>query len=64
MTTPSPCRGLCALDPAGRLCTGCGRLAGEIARWPAADERERAAIAARAAARLAPGGGRGHASAQ
>lgn len=53
MTTPSPCRGICALDVAGRLCTGCGRLLAEIAAWPGASEAERAAIAARAAARLA-----------
>lgn len=44
---PSPCRKLCALDPATRICTGCGRTLDEIARWSSMSETERAAVAAR-----------------
>lgn len=44
---PSPCRKLCALDPATRICTGCGRTLDEIARWSSMSDTERAAVAAR-----------------
>ena len=44
---PSPCRQLCALDPATRICTGCGRTLDEIARWSSMSDAERAAVAAR-----------------
>lgn len=44
---PSPCRKLCALDPATRICTGCGRTLDEIARWSSMSDAERAAVAAR-----------------
>ena len=47
----SPCVKLCVLD-AARICEGCGRSIEEIAAWPEADETTRAAIVARAAARL------------
>lgn len=30
---PSPCTGVCVLDPARRLCLGCRRTIGEIAVW-------------------------------
>ncbi|WP_136650026.1 DUF1289 domain-containing protein [Paracoccus aeridis] len=41
---PSPCRQLCALDPATRICTGCGRTLDEIARWTSMHPAERQAV--------------------
>lgn len=41
---PSPCVGICNLDRATRMCTGCLRTTAEIARWPYADESERLTI--------------------
>lgn len=41
---PSPCIGVCQLEPETGLCTGCLRTGAEIAAWPAADDRERLAI--------------------
>lgn len=52
----SPCRNICRLSSDGTLCEGCGRTLGDIARWPAASEDERRAIAAAAARRLAARG--------
>lgn len=37
---PSPCTGVCQLDPAG-LCLGCRRSGAEIARWRQMDDVER-----------------------
>jgi len=41
---PSPCIGVCRLDPATGTCEGCLRTGAEIAAWPAADDIERLAI--------------------
>ena len=41
---PSPCRQLCALDPATRTCTGCGRTLDEIARWSSMTRAEQQAV--------------------
>ena len=41
---PSPCIGVCRLDPATGLCAGCMRTLDEIAAWPAASSAERLAI--------------------
>ncbi|MGI9490749.1 MAG: DUF1289 domain-containing protein [Geminicoccaceae bacterium] len=41
---PSPCVGVCTLDPETRRCLGCMRSAQEIARWPHAEEAERLEI--------------------
>ncbi|MGI9435524.1 MAG: DUF1289 domain-containing protein [Geminicoccaceae bacterium] len=41
---PSPCIGVCTLDPSTDHCLGCMRTADEIAAWPRADEAERLAI--------------------
>ncbi|HSI42047.1 MAG TPA: DUF1289 domain-containing protein [Xanthobacteraceae bacterium] len=49
----SPCIGVCALDPTGRACLGCGRTLGEIAAWGSLDEAARRAIMAELPARLA-----------
>lgn len=43
----SPCIGVCTLDPATRICVGCGRSITEIAAWPNLSEAERKAILAR-----------------
>jgi len=40
----SPCIKVCVIDPATRLCKGCGRSLDEIARWGAMGEAERARI--------------------
>ena len=44
---PSPCIGVCRLDPISGLCAGCMRTLDEIALWPTADEAERLAIVQR-----------------
>ncbi|MEM7043482.1 MAG: DUF1289 domain-containing protein [Pseudomonadota bacterium] len=41
---PSPCVGVCTLDPRTERCMGCMRTAAEIARWPHAGEGERLEI--------------------
>ncbi len=41
---PSPCIGVCRLDPDTRRCSGCLRSAAEIAAWPGATPAERLAI--------------------
>ena len=42
----SPCIKVCVIDPAARLCKGCGRSLDEIARWGSMGEAERARIMA------------------
>jgi uncharacterized protein len=44
---PSPCVGICRLDPATGLCAGCMRSVDEIAAWPEASSAERLAIVER-----------------
>lgn len=41
---PSPCIGVCRLEPDTRLCAGCLRTAQEIVHWPGATNAERLAI--------------------
>ncbi|HEX6141906.1 MAG TPA: DUF1289 domain-containing protein [Geminicoccaceae bacterium] len=41
---PSPCIGICRLEPDTGLCEGCLRTLAEIAAWPAAGSAERLAI--------------------
>ncbi|MDX1541149.1 MAG: DUF1289 domain-containing protein [Geminicoccaceae bacterium] len=41
---PSPCIGVCRLEPESGLCAGCLRTGEEIAGWPAADAAERLRI--------------------
>jgi uncharacterized protein len=48
---PSPCVGVCELDPTTGLCAGCMRTLDEIAAWPAATSEERLAIVRRLRAR-------------
>ncbi|HEY5336757.1 MAG TPA: DUF1289 domain-containing protein [Rhizomicrobium sp.] len=37
----SPCIKICVIDPASRLCSGCGRSLDEIARWGGLSEAQR-----------------------
>lgn len=38
---PSPCIGICALDPSTGRCSGCMRTTGEIAEWGGATNERR-----------------------
>ena len=41
---PSPCTGICTLDPDSGFCDGCMRTIDEIAAWGALDPATRRAI--------------------
>lgn len=47
----SPCRGICLMDPATRMCCGCLRTIAEIAAWYEASASEKRAILERLALR-------------
>jgi uncharacterized protein len=51
--TESPCIHVCTIDPASRLCVGCGRTLDEIGRWAVMSPRERRTIMDGLPARLA-----------
>lgn len=40
----SPCRDICQMDSAGKLCLGCGRTLEEIAAWTRYTPEQREAI--------------------
>lgn len=42
----TPCIKVCVIDPASKLCEGCGRTLAEIAQWSRLSEVERQAIMA------------------
>lgn len=44
---PSPCVGVCAIDPAAQLCVGCFRSISEITAWRDASASEQHAVLAR-----------------
>lgn len=44
---PSPCTGVCAIDPVTGWCRGCLRTLDEIAAWGSADDAARRLILAR-----------------
>lgn len=48
----TPCTKVCTVHPVSRLCLGCGRTLGEIARWIDYTDRERAEIMSKLPARL------------
>ena len=48
---PSPCVGICLIDPATRRCRGCLRYIDEIATWYDASAVEKCEILARIAER-------------
>ena len=50
MSVESPCRKVCTLDPATRVCTACLRTLDEIARWSRMTDAEKRAVLARIAA--------------
>ena len=54
--TASPCVSVCRLDPATRICVGCGRTIAEIAAWPNMSDAERRAVMSRLEAARAPAG--------
>lgn len=49
----TPCIKVCTIDPASRLCAGCGRDIDEIARWSRMSDDERRRIMAALPQRLA-----------
>lgn len=49
----TPCIKVCVIDPANKLCGGCGRTLAEIAQWGRLSEAERLAIMALLPKRLA-----------
>jgi len=51
--TESPCIHVCTVDPASRLCVGCGRTLDEIGRWAMMSPAERRTIMDGLPARLA-----------
>ena len=55
----SPCKRVCVVHPAARLCIGCGRSLDEIGRWIDFAPAERARIMAQLPARLAALSGSG-----
>jgi uncharacterized protein len=40
-TVPSPCIGVCRIDPPGGFCIGCQRTLDEIADWPMLSNAEK-----------------------
>lgn len=51
---PSPCIGVCRIDPASGLCTGCARTLQEIADWPMLNVLEKDRLLLRLAERGKP----------
>jgi uncharacterized protein len=49
----SPCKRVCVVHPAARLCVGCGRSLDEIGRWIGLSSAERSRIMGQLPARLA-----------
>jgi predicted Fe-S protein YdhL (DUF1289 family) len=45
-TVPSPCTGICRIDPATGFCLGCARTGDEIGGWPGAPVAARRAVLA------------------
>lgn len=48
----SPCIGVCRLDPASRICLGCGRSLEEIAKWTQLDNLQKKQVLKLLEARL------------
>ena len=48
---PSPCIGICQIDPTQGHCVGCGRTRVEIGAWLRLTDDEKRAVVRRAAAR-------------
>jgi uncharacterized protein len=56
MSLQTPCIKVCVIDPASRLCAGCGRTLDEIGRWGSMSDAERAAVMDALPARMAHAG--------
>lgn len=41
---PSPCTGVCTIEPATGLCAGCGRTLSEIADWIGLTDAQKRAV--------------------
>jgi hypothetical protein len=54
-TVPSPCSGVCKMDPAHGWCRGCYRTLDELAQWSQANDATKLAIWARLEQRQALG---------
>jgi predicted Fe-S protein YdhL (DUF1289 family) len=57
MAIETPCINVCILDPASRLCRGCGRTLDEIGRWTLLTDAERRRVMAELPQRLARSAG-------
>ncbi|UXY15070.1 DUF1289 domain-containing protein [Chitiniphilus purpureus] len=55
-TLPSPCIGVCTLDPATQTCRGCHRTLDEIAAWSRLDAPGKARVWQRLGAQPVPPG--------
>ena len=55
-SVPSPCIGLCVLDPETGFCKGCFRSIEEIGAWIGLDDVGRRQVLDRVAERRRPGG--------
>lgn len=53
---PSPCTGVCRIDPRTGYCEGCRRTIEEIAAWSRLDDDDKRAVWRRLQARPAPQG--------
>lgn len=51
MAIETPCIQVCVVDPASRLCRGCGRTLDEIGRWTIMTDAERRRVMAELPAR-------------
>jgi predicted Fe-S protein YdhL (DUF1289 family) len=51
---PSPCTGICRIEPTTGWCQGCARTLAEIADWPMLTVREKDALLLRLAERAKP----------
>lgn len=55
---PSPCTGVCRIDPRTGWCEGCQRSLDEIANWSTMSEREKRAVSEALAPRRTQAGAR------
>jgi predicted Fe-S protein YdhL (DUF1289 family) len=56
MSKETPCVAVCIIDPASKLCLGCGRSLPEIARWGRMSSDERLDVMALLPDRMADAG--------
>lgn len=56
MSIETPCIAVCMIDPATKLCLGCGRTLPEIAKWHRMTSEERVTTMASLASRMKESG--------